>query len=62
VLERKKTACNLALEHFDDFYKNVFEEKWASMRVALLSPNKYCAVVNNYSDTDRITSFLEVNN
>ncbi|XP_073976857.1 5-methylcytosine rRNA methyltransferase l(2)10685 isoform X2 [Rhodnius prolixus] len=48
-----------ALEYFDDFYGNVFNKMWPSVRLALLSSQKYVAVVNNFSDTDRIIPHLE---
>ncbi|XP_014252746.1 5-methylcytosine rRNA methyltransferase NSUN4 [Cimex lectularius] len=59
VLLKKKSASDKALEHFDDFYKNVFNKAWPSVRVALLSQNKHIAVVNNFSDTENIIPSLE---
>lgn len=49
---RPKTSCELALDHFDAFYKPVHGEHWPSIRVALLSLPKYAAIVNNFGDTD----------
>lgn len=49
------------MEHFDDFYKTIFGASlWRSMRLGLLCNNKYCAVVNNYSDSKRVSKRLEV--
>ncbi|CAH0391632.1 unnamed protein product [Bemisia tabaci] len=60
VLRRTKFPKDHAMEHFDDFYANVYgARKWKSMRLALLCPKKYCAVVNNYSDADKIMNKLE---
>lgn len=59
TLQKKTLPIHKALDHFDDLYGSVYSDKWPSMRVALLSPHKYCAVVNNFSDTSRITSDLE---
>ena len=56
-----KTAKDKALEHFDEFYANVYGRKWPDIRAALLKEEtKYIAVVNNFSDTDRVKSELEV--
>lgn len=33
-----------ALRHFDEFYADVFGEQWPSVRLALLCPNKPCAL------------------
>lgn len=45
----KKTPCDLALDHFDLYYKPVFARRWPSIRVALLSQPKYCALINNFA-------------
>lgn len=37
-----------ALRHFDDFYADVFGEQWPSVRLALLCPNKPCALPNPF--------------
>ncbi|XP_044737838.1 5-methylcytosine rRNA methyltransferase NSUN4 [Chrysoperla carnea] len=50
-----------ALEQFDDFYGNVYGNDWKSIRVALLSEHKYCAVVNNFGDTEKTIQNLENN-
>lgn len=59
VLAKKKYPVDKALEHFDDFYKTVFGRKWPSIRLALLSPHKYCAVINNFGDSDTAVSDLQ---
>lgn len=59
TLQKKIFPINKALDNFDDLYSSVYNDKWPSIRIALLSPHKYCAVVNNFSDTDRIMSELE---
>nr|CAD7597791.1 unnamed protein product [Timema genevievae] len=56
---KKKFPKDKALQHFDDFYKNVYGEKWPSIRIALLSPHKYCALINNFGDTQQIMTHLE---
>ncbi|XP_065206392.1 5-methylcytosine rRNA methyltransferase NSUN4 [Planococcus citri] len=49
-----------ALTHFDDFYKNIYGEKlWRSLRLGLLCNNKYCAVVNNFSEPDAVKENLQ---
>ncbi|XP_077485765.1 5-methylcytosine rRNA methyltransferase l(2)10685 isoform X3 [Amblyomma americanum] len=37
-----------ALRHFDEFYAGVFGEQWPSVRLALLCPNKPCALPNPF--------------
>lgn len=59
VLAKKKHPVDRALEHFDDFYKTVFGRRWPSIRLALLSPHKYCAVINNFGDSDIALSDLQ---
>ncbi|OAD52181.1 Putative methyltransferase NSUN4 [Eufriesea mexicana] len=50
-----------ALEHFDDFYASVYEDTWPDIRCALLEEeSKYMAIVNNFSDTERVRSNLEL--
>ena len=49
---RKKTPKDLCLDHFDIFYKKTFGTEWPSLRLSLLSRPKFCALVNNYGDTD----------
>ena len=49
-----------ALEHFDDLYEKVYEKAWPSIRLGLLSQQKYVAIINNYSDKDKISTKLQV--
>lgn len=50
-----------ALKHFDEFYGNVYGQSWKYIKAALLTEkHKYMAVVNTFSDVDRIKSELEV--
>ncbi|XP_043463650.1 5-methylcytosine rRNA methyltransferase NSUN4 [Leptopilina heterotoma] len=49
-----------ALKHFDDFYKTVYGKSWNDIRKALLQEkSKYVAVVNNFSDNERICTEME---
>ncbi|CAG2166415.1 unnamed protein product [Oppiella nova] len=43
-----------ALQHFDNFYAKVYGTSWKSIRLGLLSTNKYCAVVNVFADYEDI--------
>jgi len=54
--DRKKTSpCQLAINHFDIHYKPVYDLQWPSIRVALLSKSKHCALVNSFaSDSKKI--------
>lgn len=59
-IRKKKTHMDRALKHFDEFYGNVYGKSWESIRTALLmEEHKYMAVVNSFSDIDRIKSELE---
>lgn len=49
---QKTTNPERALEHFDDFYKSVFGPKWPGIRAAMLTENKFAAIVNNYGDAE----------
>ncbi|XP_014482859.1 PREDICTED: 5-methylcytosine rRNA methyltransferase NSUN4 [Dinoponera quadriceps] len=61
VIKRKKTAKYIALRHFDEFYSTVYKRKWESIKEALLQEeHKYMAVVNSFSDIDRIKMELEL--
>lgn len=55
----KITSSMKALQHFDDFYKKVYGKHWPSIRVSLLSPNKYCAVVNSFGDAPETISYFQ---
>uniref|UniRef100_A0A1I7TF55 NOL1/NOP2/Sun domain family member 4 n=1 Tax=Caenorhabditis tropicalis TaxID=1561998 RepID=A0A1I7TF55_9PELO len=44
-----KTPSALALDHFDFYYGPLFGKKWPSIRLGLLSPNRYLAVMNTWS-------------
>ncbi|XP_043803348.1 5-methylcytosine rRNA methyltransferase NSUN4 isoform X2 [Apis laboriosa] len=60
VVKKKKTTKDKALEYFDDFYANIYKNSWKNIRTALLKKDsKYMAVVNNFSDTEKIRSNLE---
>lgn len=48
------------MEHFDDFYKKVFENAWPSIRHGLLGQKKQVAVVNYYGDTENAMAKLEI--
>lgn len=53
-----KTPKVLALANFDQYYSQYFGPRWASMRLALLSRQKYCAVVNNFADPETTVKSL----
>ncbi|CAL7946971.1 unnamed protein product [Xylocopa violacea] len=60
IVKKRRTPKDKALEHFNDFYGSVFGDRWIAIRCALLKEeSKYVAVVNNFSDTERIRSELE---
>nr|CAD2178654.1 unnamed protein product [Meloidogyne enterolobii] len=41
----------LALDNFDFYYGPLFSNKWPSIRLGLLMPNKFAAVVNRFSSS-----------
>ncbi|XP_060076246.1 5-methylcytosine rRNA methyltransferase NSUN4-like [Ylistrum balloti] len=49
---RELSGTDKALEHFDIFYKPVYREIWPSIRISLLTTQKYCALINNYGDVE----------
>ncbi|KRX96643.1 5-methylcytosine rRNA methyltransferase NSUN4 [Trichinella pseudospiralis] len=55
---KRYDACNLALEYFDMFYEPVYRKKWPSIRLALLSDPKYCAVLNNLANSNASAEFF----
>jgi hypothetical protein len=57
---KKKTSVDLALDYYDTVYGPFYGKRWASIRLALLSPSKYCAVVNNYNEPNKTSTELEV--
>ncbi|EZA58657.1 hypothetical protein DMN91_008632 [Ooceraea biroi] len=60
VIRKKKTSMDKALKHFDEFYGDVYGKSWQDIKTALLmEDHKYAAIVNTYSDMDRIKSELE---
>lgn len=50
---QQKTGIQKAQEHFDVFYKPVYGRLWPSIRISLLTTQKYCALVNNFGNSDR---------
>uniref|UniRef100_A0A8D8FCP3 NOL1/NOP2/Sun domain family member 4 n=1 Tax=Culex pipiens TaxID=7175 RepID=A0A8D8FCP3_CULPI len=58
-VQKKQFARDRALENFDDFYGQVYGNRWKSIRVALLSEHKYMALVNQFGDCERTVAELE---
>jgi len=53
--KKKTTRCQLAISHFDLHYKPVYDLQWPSVRAALLSKSKHCALINSFaSDSKKI--------
>ena len=50
---------DLAMQHFDNFYSKVYGENWPSIRVGLLTPNKYSAIVNNFCEPEETLKQFE---
>ncbi|XP_023298918.2 5-methylcytosine rRNA methyltransferase NSUN4 [Lucilia cuprina] len=60
IQQKKKTNTDRALESFDDFYGSVFGIRWKNMRAAMLTEHKYMAMVNNFGDSEKTCSRLEM--
>ena len=58
IQKKPKSHSERALEYFDDYYKPVYEDKWPSIRISLLSRHKYCALANNFSDIEETVTEL----
>jgi len=51
---------SLAINHFDQFYGSIYKEaRWGSMRLGLLSKQKYAVLVNNFGDSEATINMLE---
>lgn len=57
--EPQFTASRLALQNFDMTYSVQFGDLWPSIRVSLLSEQKYGALVNNFAAWDSVSAKLE---
>ncbi|CAH1997436.1 unnamed protein product [Acanthoscelides obtectus] len=60
ILRKKIHPIDKALNHMDDFYKQVFNEKWLRIRKAMLGKQKYVAVINNFGDDTEAMQSLEL--
>ncbi|KPM11188.1 methyltransferase sun-like protein [Sarcoptes scabiei] len=50
----KTLATDTALKHFDYYYEKCYGNHWPSIRLGLLSPKKYFAIVNNHVDFNSV--------
>ncbi|KAM6172085.1 5-cytosine rRNA methyltransferase NSUN4 [Erethizon dorsatum] len=57
--EPKFPARRLALQNFDMTYSVQFGDLWPSIRISLLSEQKYGALVNNFAAWDHVSAKLE---
>ncbi|XP_038078207.1 5-methylcytosine rRNA methyltransferase NSUN4-like [Patiria miniata] len=57
--QRKSEPSFHALRHFDENYRHQFGDAWPSIRLGLLSPQKYGALVNNYGIAEETEEFLQ---
>jgi hypothetical protein len=46
-----RSPSMLALDNFDFYYGPLFTNKWPSIRLGLLMPNKFAAIVNRFSSS-----------
>ncbi len=54
----KKPGSQYALEYFDRYHRPVYGDRWSSIRVALLSRQKYCVLVNNFVNVQHTVAEL----
>lgn len=59
--DTKPTSIDRALDHFDDFYKSVYGPKWPGIRAAMLTENKFAALINNYGEPGKSCETMELN-
>lgn len=58
--QRTVSASDRALEYFDIHYKVVLGDLWPSVRIALLTQKKTCAIINNFCEQNSYyTDFLD---
>ena len=55
----QKTNTDFCLEHFDSFYKKIYGKEWHSIRLALMSRPKFCALINNYGPVNAAKQKLQ---
>ncbi|XP_008547250.1 5-methylcytosine rRNA methyltransferase NSUN4 [Microplitis demolitor] len=60
-LKKKNVPKEKALAYFDDFYQTIYGAMWPAIREAMLCErHKYVAVVNNFSETEKIVEKLQL--
>uniref|UniRef100_H2YUK6 5-cytosine rRNA methyltransferase NSUN4 n=1 Tax=Ciona savignyi TaxID=51511 RepID=H2YUK6_CIOSA len=52
MFRQRTDAVEIAKEYFDLNYVKHIKEQWPSVRCAMQSRKKYCAILNNFTDTD----------
>lgn len=50
-VRKQKTSTMLALDHFDFYYGPMFGKRWPSIRLGLLTKNKFVAILNRFSQS-----------
>ena len=53
-----KTPSTLALENFDFYYSPLYGDQWPSVRLGLLTPNKFVAVHNRFSMDSEVNEHI----
>ncbi|XP_030063178.1 5-cytosine rRNA methyltransferase NSUN4 [Microcaecilia unicolor] len=53
-------CTRLALQNFDMNYGLQFGDRWPSIRISLLSEQKYCALINNFAQSEKVIEKLEL--
>uniref|UniRef100_A0ABM0MYG8 NOL1/NOP2/Sun domain family member 4 n=1 Tax=Saccoglossus kowalevskii TaxID=10224 RepID=A0ABM0MYG8_SACKO len=48
----------MALSHFDTLYRQQYSDLWPAIRIALLSKQKYGALINNFCQNEDFLNFL----
>lgn len=54
------TNSDRALEHFDLHYRPLFGKEWPSVRIALLTGKKSCAIMNEFASANKYDEFSDL--
>ena len=48
------------MNHFDIYYRPIYEDCWPAVRIALQSPKKNAFLLNNFSDAKKIKHNMQL--
>lgn len=53
-IRKHKTSSMLALDHFDFYYGPMFGKRWPSIRLGILTQNKFVSILNRFSQNYKV--------